>query len=177
MTPATMQQDIGRLSGTIVGDQDIAFDAMKRKTQSLAGIVQDDPAVNAVVAYVGGGSVNTGRMYIGLKPLYQRHETADQVIDRLRDKLANVAGITLYVTASQDLRIGGRHSNAQYQCTITGQSLNELYKLGAKVIECAANFAATPDVNSDQQMNGLEENVVIDRDTARAPWHHAAADL
>ena len=76
--------------------------------------------------------MNTGRRYIGLKPLNQRHETADQVIDRLRDKLANVAGITLYMTASQDLRIGGRRSSAQYQYMITSQSLNELYKPGGQ---------------------------------------------
>ena len=128
------QQDIGRLAGTIVGDQDISFDAMKSKTQSLARIVQDDPAVDTVAAYVGGGSVNTGRMYIGLKPLRQRNETSDQVIDRLRDKLSNVAGITLYMTASQDLRIGGRRSNAQYQYTLTGQNLRELYSWGHKVL-------------------------------------------
>ena len=160
------QQDIGRLSGTIVGDQDIAFDAMKRKTQSLARIVQDDPAVDTVAAYVGGGSVNTGRMYIGLKPLNQRSETADQVIDRLRDKLSNVAGITLYMTAAQDLRIGGRHSNAQYQYTLTGQDLNELYNWGPKLLSALQTLPQLRDVNSDQQMNGLEANVVIDRDTA-----------
>jgi multidrug efflux pump len=160
------QQDIGRLSGTIVGDQDIAFDAMKTKTQSLARIVQDDPAVDTVAAYVGGGSVNTGRMYIGLKPLDQRSETADQVIDRLRDKLSDVAGITLYMTASQDLRIGGRHSNAQYQYTLTGQDLNELYSWGPKLLSALQNLPQLRDVNSDQQMNGLEENLTIDRDTA-----------
>ena len=160
------QQDIGRLSGTIVGDQDIAFDAMKSKTQSLARIVQDDPAVDTVAAYVGGGSVNTGRMYIGLKPLNQRNETADQVIDRLRDKLSNVAGITLYMTAAQDLRIGGRHSNAQYQYTLTAQNLSELYSWGPKLLSALQPLPQLRDVNSDQQMNGLEENVRIDRDTA-----------
>jgi multidrug efflux pump len=160
------QQDIGRLAGTIVGDQDIAFDAMKSKTQSLARIVQDDPAVDTVAAYVGGGSVNTGRMYIGLKPLNQRHENADQVIDRLRDKLSNVAGITLYLTASQDLRIGGRHSNAQYQYTLTAQNLSELYSWGPKLLRALQPLPQLRDVNSDQQMNGLEENVTIDRDTA-----------
>jgi multidrug efflux pump len=160
------QQDIGRLSGTIVGDQDIAFDAMKTKTQSLARIVQDDPAVDTVAAYVGGGSVNTGRMYIGLKPLDQRSETADQVIDRLRDKLSNVAGITLYMTASQDLRIGGRHSNAQYQYTLTSQDLNELYSWGPQLLTVLQTLPQLRDVNSDQQMNGLEENLTIDRDTA-----------
>ncbi|HEX8896572.1 MAG TPA: multidrug efflux RND transporter permease subunit [Terriglobales bacterium] len=160
------QQDIGRLAGTIVGDQDIAFDAMKSKTQSLARIVQDDPAVDTVAAYVGGGSVNTGRMYIGLKPLNQRHENADQVIDRLRDKLSNVPGITLYLTASQDLRIGGRHSNAQYQYTLTAQNLSELYSWGPKLLSALQPLPQLRDVNSDQQMNGLEENVMIDRNTA-----------
>ena len=160
------QQDTGRLAGTIVGDQDISFDAMKIKTQSLARIVQDDPAVDTVAAYVGGGSVNTGRMYIGLKPLNQRHENADQVIDRLRDKLSNVPGITLYLTASQDLRIGGRHSNAQYQYTLTAQNLSELYSWGPKLLSALEPLPQLRDVNSDQQMNGLEENVTIDRDTA-----------
>ena len=82
------EEDIGRLSGTIVGDQDVSFAAMKTKTQELARVVQNDPNVEMVAAYTGGGSQNTGRMYIGLKPLSQRHVTADQVIDRLRDKLA-----------------------------------------------------------------------------------------
>ena len=160
------QRDIGRLSGTIVGDQDISFDAMKNKTQSLARIVQDDPAVDTVAAYVGGGSVNTRRMYIGLKPLSQRHETADQVIDRLRDRLSNVPAMTLYLTASQDLRIGGRHSNAQYQYTLTAQDLRELYSWGRKLLSALQPLPQLRDVNSDQQMNGLEENVTIDRDTA-----------
>jgi multidrug efflux pump len=160
------QQDIGRLAGTIVGDQDISFAAMKSKTQKLAKIVQEYPAVDSVAAYVGGGSQNTGRMYIGLKDLSERHETADQVIDRLRDKLSNVPGITLYLTASQDLRIGGRHSNAQYQYTLTSIDLNDLYGSAPRLLDALRALPQLRDVNSDQQMNGLEENLIIDRDTA-----------
>jgi multidrug efflux pump len=160
------QQDIGRLAGTIMGDQDISFAAMKTKTEKLARIVQDDPAVDSVAAYVGGGSQNTGRMYIGLKDRDQRNETADQVIDRLREKLSGVPGITLYLTASQDLRIGGRHSNAQYQYTLSGMDLKDLYSWAPRLEEGLRALPQLRDVNSDQQMHGLEENVVIDRDTA-----------
>ena len=160
------QQDIGRLSGTIMGDQDISFAAMKEKTQKLAAIVQNDRAVDSVAAYVGGGSQNTGRMYIGLKPLSERHETADQVIDRLRDKLSGVSAITLYLTAAQDLRIGGRHSNAQYQYTLTGQDFEQLYDWAPRLLDALREAPQLRDVNSDQQMHGLEENVIIDRDTA-----------
>jgi len=160
------QQDIGRLNGTIVGDQDISFSAMKAKTQELARIVQNDPNVETVAAYTGGGSQNTGRMYIGLKPSSQRHATADQVINLLRDKLSHVPGVTLYLTASQDLRIGARHSNAQYQYTLTSQDLQALYSWAPRMLDALRNAPQLRDVNSDQQMHGLEANLVIDRDTA-----------
>ncbi len=160
------QQDIGRIMGTIVGDQDISFAAMKSKTQELARIVQDDPDVDTVAAYTGGGSQNTGRMYIGLKPLSQRHDTADQVIDRLRGKLSHVAGITLYLIAAQDLQIGGRHSNSEYQYTLTGQDLKSLYEWAPRLVDALRSAPQLRDVNSDQQMHGLMANVIIDRDTA-----------
>jgi len=160
------QQDIGRLMGTIVGDQDISFAAMKAKTQELARIVQNDPNVDTVAAYTGGGSQNTGRMYIGLKPLGQRHATADQVINLLRGKLSHVPGVTLYLTASQDLRIGARHSNAQYQYTLTGHDLQQLYTWAPRLLDALRSAPQLRDVNSDQQMHGLEANLVIDRPTA-----------
>ncbi|HLI63701.1 MAG TPA: multidrug efflux RND transporter permease subunit [Terriglobales bacterium] len=160
------QQDIGRLMGTIVGDQDISFAAMKSKTQELARIVQNDPDVETVAAYVGGGSQNTGRMYIGLKPLSQRHDTADQVIDRLRGKLSHVAGITLYLIAAQDLQIGGRHSNSEYQYTLMSHDLKSLYAWAPRLLDALRSAPQLRDVNSDQQMHGLMANVVIDRDTA-----------
>ena len=114
---------------------------MKAKTQKLARIVQEDSAVESIAAYVRGGSQNTGRMYIGLKPLSQRRENADQVIDRLRDKLPAVAGITLYLTASQDLRIGGRRSN----CTVSVHAQRpelEPLQLGASPRGCLATATA-----------------------------------
>jgi len=160
------EQDIGRLSGTIVGDQDVSFAAMKTKTQELARVVQNDPNVEMVAAYTGGGSQNTGRMYIGLKPLGQRHATADQVINRLRDKLAHVPGVTLYLTAAQDLRIGARHSNAEYQYTLTGQNLKELYGWAPRLLDALRSAPQLRDVNSDQQVHGLEANLTIDRATA-----------
>ncbi len=160
------QEDIGRLSGTIVGDQDVSFAAMKSKTQELARIVQHDPNVEMVAAYTGGGSQNTGRMYIGLKPLSQRHATADQVIGLLRNKLSHVSGVTLYLTAAQDLRIGARHSNAQYQYTLTGQDLKQLYSWAPRLLDALHSAPQLRDVNSDQQIHGLEANLIIDRETA-----------
>ncbi len=160
------EQDIGRLSGTIVGDQDVSFAAMKTKTQELARVVQNDPNVEMVAAYTGGGSQNTGRMYIGLKPLSQRHATAEQVINLLRDKLSHVPGVTLYLTAAQDLRIGARHSNAQYQYTLTGQNLQELYSWAPRLLDALRSAPQLRDVNSDQQVHGLEANLIIDRETA-----------
>jgi multidrug efflux pump len=160
------QQDIGRLSGTIVGDQDVSFAAMKTKTQELASVVQHDPNVEMVAAYTGGGSQNTGRMYIGLKSLSQRHADADQVINELREKLSHVPGVTLYLTAAQDLRIGARHSNAQYQYTLTGQNLKELYSWTPRLLDSLRAAPQLRDVNSDQEIHGLEANLTIDRDTA-----------
>jgi multidrug efflux pump len=160
------EQDIGRLMGTIVGDQDVSFAAMKTKTQELARVVQNDPNVDTVAAYTGGGSQNTGRMYIGLKPLSERHATADQVIDLLRDKLSHVPGVTLYLTASQDLRIGARHSNAEYQYTLTGQNLDQLYSWAPRLLDELRSASQLRDVNSDQQVHGLSANLYIDRQTA-----------
>ena len=160
------EQDIGRLAGTIVGDQDVSFAAMKTKTQELAHVVQNDPDVEMVAAYTGGGSQNTGRMYIGLKPLTQRHASAEQVINRLRDKLAHVPGVSLYLTASQDLRIGARHSNAEYQYTLTGQELSQLYGWAPRLLDALRSAPQLRDVNSDQQVHGLEANLTIDRETA-----------
>ena len=160
------EQDIGRVSGTIVGDQDVSFAAMKTKTQELARVVQNDPNVEMVAAYTGGGSQNTGRMYIGLKPLGQRSASAQQVINELRDKLSHVPGVTLYLTASQDLRIGARHSNAEYQYTLTGQDLKELYSWAPRLLDALRAAPQLRDVNSDQQVHGLEADLIIDRQTA-----------
>ncbi len=104
------QQDTGRLAGMVMGDQDVSFQAMKTKTDELIHVVMKDPAVQNVLAFVGGnGAQNQGRMFVVLKPLNERKISADQVIARLRPKLSHVPGATLYLQSVQDLQIGGRH--------------------------------------------------------------------
>ncbi len=161
------QQDTGRLAGTIMGDQDVSFYDMKGKTNEFIRIVKQDPAVDNVLAFVGGNAAqNQGRMYVTLKPLSQRKISADKVIARLRPKLAHVPGATLYFQSVQDLQIGGRQSNAQFQYTLSGEDLDELYEWAPKLTAQLNKIPQLKDVNSDQQISGLEANVVIDRDTA-----------
>jgi multidrug efflux pump len=161
------QQDTGRLAGMVMGDQDVSFLAMKAKTDAFIRIVMKDPAVQNVLAFVGGnGAQNQGRMFVVLKPLNERKISADQVIARLRPKLSHIPGASLYMQSVQDLQIGGRMSNAQYQYTLSGENLNELYEWAPKLLERLRKIPQLKDVNSDQQVSGLEENVVIDRDTA-----------
>src|SRR6202007_1434767 len=117
--------------------------------------------------FAGGNTqYNTGRMFMSLKPLSQRKETADRVIARLRKKLAVVPGATLYLQAAQDLTIGGRQSQAQYQYTLQGEDLNELNAWAPRLLDKLRSLRSLRDVNSDQLNHGLEAAVVIDRDTA-----------
>src|SRR5437868_9578947 len=121
------QQDTGRLGGSIQAEQDISFQALRQKMNDYVAIIMKDPAVATVTAFVGGGgTANTGRMFIMLKPLGERKASADQVISRLRGKLAHVPGATLYLQSAQDLQIGGRMGNAQYQYTLQSESLADL---------------------------------------------------
>jgi multidrug efflux pump len=161
------QQDTGRLAGMIMGDQDVSFQAMKDKTDELISIVQKDPAVENVLAFVGGnGAQNQGRVFVVLKPLNERKISADKVIARLRPKLSHIPGATLYLQSVQDLQIGGRQSNAQFQYTLSGENLDELYEWAPKLLAELRKIPQLKDLNSDQQISGLEANVVIDRDTA-----------
>ena len=113
------QQDTGRISGSVQASQDISFAAMKDKMTQFVALVMKDPAVNTIVGFAGGNtSSNQGRMFITLKPLAERKVSADQVIARLRGKLAVVPGATLFMQSAQDLTIGGRQSQAQYQYTL-----------------------------------------------------------
>src|SRR5215813_10594695 len=114
----------------------------------------------------GGGTANTGRMFITLKPLEQRKVNADQVINRLRGKLATVPGATLFLQSAQDLQIGGRMGNAQYQYTLQSESLEDLNQWAPKVLAKLRQLRQLKDVNTDQQNRGLEAKLVIDRDTA-----------
>jgi len=121
------QQDTGRLQGAVQAAQDISFAAMKDKMTQFVGIVMKDPAVETIVGFAGGNtSANQGRMFVTLKPLAERKISADQVIGRLRRKLAVVPGATLFLQSAQDLTIGGRQSQAQFQYTLQGENLNDL---------------------------------------------------
>ncbi|MFI5115939.1 MAG: multidrug efflux RND transporter permease subunit [Terriglobales bacterium] len=161
------QQDTGRMSGTIMGDQDVSFQDMRDKTNQFIRIVKQDPAIENVLAFVGGNAAqNQGRMFVTLKPLAQRKISVDQVIARLRPKLAHIPGATLFFQGVQDLQIGGRMSNAQFQYTLSGENLTELYEWAPKLLQTLRKIPQLKDVNSDQQVSGLEENVIIDRDTA-----------
>jgi len=163
------QQDTGRLSGNIQADESISFGAMAQKIRQLVKIVQSDPAVATVVAFTGGGggtTTNTGRCFISLKPLAERKITADQVINRLRPKLAGIPGATLFLQAVQDVRIGGRMSAAQYQYTIQSDQVSDLNLWGPRLLAAMQKLPQLTDVNSDAQNKGLSVAVTIDRATA-----------
>ena len=161
------QQDTGRLMGAVQADQDTSFQAMHDRLAQLVAAIDKDPAVDNVIAFTGGnGATNTANMFIGLKPLAQRKINADLVIGRIRKEVAHIAGVNLYLQSVQDLRIGGRMSNAQYQFTLQSDDLNELNQWAPKVLKKLRTVKILTDVSSDQQNSGLESNVVVDRDTA-----------
>jgi multidrug efflux pump len=161
------QQDNGTVFGGIQGSQDISFQAMNDLTLKFVQIIKTDPAVEHVGAFTGGGgAVNTGFVYLALKPLNQRGITASQVVDRLRPKLTSLPGATVFLQAGQDLRIGGRQSNAQYQYTIQSDNLDDLVKWGPVMLQNMKQMHIITDVNSDQQNSGLQAALVYDRKTA-----------
>ena len=163
------QQDTGRLTGSIQAAQDISFQAMKGKLVAIVDIIKDDPAVDNVIAFTGGGggaTRNTARMFIALKPLEERKLSADQVIARLRKKLVSVPGAPAFLQAVQDVRVGGRISAAQYQFTLQGDHLKELMAWAPQVEQQLRKVPGVVDVNSDQQDKGMQSTVVVDRSTA-----------
>jgi multidrug efflux pump len=164
------QQDTGRLMGAILADQDTSFQAMRDRLTVFVNTIKADPSVQHVIGFAGGsgsaGSTNTARMFIALKPLGPRKLSADEVIARLRKKTAHIEGATLYLQAVQDLRIGGRSSNALYQYTLQGSDLQELNKWAPLLLKKMRTIRILTDVNSDQQNSGLQASLVVDRDTA-----------
>jgi multidrug efflux pump len=158
------QQDTGRLTGAIQAAQDISFNGMERLMTDYVAIVQADPAIENVTAFVGGG--NTGRLFTSLKPNNQRKDTADQIIARLRAKTAHLPGGTLFMQPVQDLRLGGRGSSSQYQYTLQGDDARELFDWAPRVLQKLRAVPQITDVNSDLQNKGLEASLVIDRATA-----------
>jgi hydrophobe/amphiphile efflux-1 (HAE1) family protein len=163
------QQDTGQIRGASVGPQDISFPAMKARQEQLNAIVMQDPDVAHVISNVGGwgsSTGNAGSIFIQLKPRPERTASAEQVIERLRGKLARVQGINLFLQSTQDLRIGGRGSRTQYQYTLQDADLAELDEWVPKISAALRKLPEIKDVNSDQQNAGLQLNVDIDRDTA-----------
>ena len=159
-------QDNGRMMGAIQGDQDTSFQAMNGILQKMVAIVDADPATDTVNGFTGGGTANTARMFVNLKPLAERKFAVDQVIARLRPKLARIPGATLYLQASQDLRVGGRLSNALYQFTMRGDNLQDLTDFSPKMLRELRTIPIIADVSSDQQDRGLQSMVQYDRKTA-----------
>jgi multidrug efflux pump len=160
------QQDTGRLVGSIQADQSISFQLMQQKLTQFVTLIKHDPAVEAVVGFTGNNQTNSGFVFVSLRPLDQRKASADQVIARLRRELATVPGATLFLQSVQDIRVGGRTSNAQYQYTLQSPTLEELNEWTPKITAALQRESNLADVNSDQQDKGLESNLVIDRDAA-----------
>ncbi|MBX9268507.1 multidrug efflux RND transporter permease subunit [Chromobacterium violaceum] len=157
------QQDTGRLTGMIKADQSISFQAMQGKLQRFINVVGADPAVDKVVGFTGGGQRNSANMFVSLKPLAERKENADQVIARLRKKLSGEPGAQLFLQSVQDIRIGGRSSNAQYQYTLQGDDLNELREWTPKVQLAMSKIPFLADLNNDQEVKGLQTTLAFDR--------------
>jgi multidrug efflux pump len=155
--------------GAIMADQDTSFQAMDKLLLQMTKIIAADPAVDTVQGFTGGGwagTSNTARMFLSLKPLAERKITADLIIARLRPKLARVPGATLYLQASQDVRVGGRMSSALYQFTMRGDNLQDLIDYAPRMLQELKTVPVIADVNSDQQDRGLQSMVTYDRPTA-----------
>nr|WP_276614121.1 multidrug efflux RND transporter permease subunit MdtC [Pectobacterium aquaticum] len=158
------EQDTGRLMGFIQADQSISFQAMTVKLQNFMTIVSSDPAVDNVNGFTGGSRTNSGSMFISLKPLSERDVSAQQVISRLRVKLAKEPGANLFLMPVQDIRIGGREASAGYQYTLLSDDLSELRIWEPKIRTAFSKLPELADVNSDQQDKGAEMALTYDRD-------------
>ncbi len=165
------EQDTGRLIGSLQADQSVSFKLMTQKLRQMVAIVQEDPAVQNVVGYTGVGSgggfgqINTGSVFVSLKPISQR-PPIDEVIARLRPKLAQVPGGRLFLFPVQDVRAGGRQSAGQFQYTLQSDSADDLYKWTPRLVQALEHNPVIADVNSDAQQHGLESDLIVDRDTA-----------
>ena len=145
-----------------VDDQSISFQLMRQKLQQFIAIVQKDPAVDTVVGFTGGGQTNGGFVFLSLKPMGERKVTSDQVIGRLRGQLAQVPGATLFLQSPQEIKVGGRQANASLQA----DTVEELYGWAPRILTEMQRLPQITDANSNQQNNGLETDITIDRATA-----------
>ncbi|HRO60587.1 MAG TPA: multidrug efflux RND transporter permease subunit [Burkholderiaceae bacterium] len=160
------EQDTGRIFASIRGDQSISFRAMREKLDAFVDIVRQDPAVENVTAYIGGSRINRGTMFISLKPLAQRTEDAEAVIERLRTASASVPGASLYMAPSQEVRIGGRSSGSQYQYTLKSDDLDELRLWEPRVRLAMSRLPQLRDIDTDRDDGGRQIDLAIDRDAA-----------
>jgi multidrug efflux pump len=160
-------EDTGAISGSVRGPQDASFPAMNDAIQQIGRVIKNDPAVANVIAFTGGGgATNNGSLYIALKPLVERKVSAEQIIDRLRPQLSRLPVASAFLQSVQDLRIGGRASNAMYQYTIQSDNVQDLTKWGPILVAEMKRLPGLQDVSSDQQNGGLDEFMNYDRVTA-----------
>ncbi len=160
------QQDTGRVIGFIQADQATSFQAMQQRLDRFLAIVRADPAVEHVTGFTGGSQRNSAQIFMSLKPLKDRDASAEQVVTRLRAKLSKEAGANLFMIPVQDIRIGGRQSNAAYQYTLQGDNLEELRLWDPRIRRAMMALPEIVDVNTDQQDRGLQTSLVVDRDAA-----------
>ncbi|MGD1214375.1 MAG: multidrug efflux RND transporter permease subunit [Terriglobales bacterium] len=159
--------DTGAISGSARGPQDSSFAAMNDSIQQIGRVIKNDPAVENVIGFTGGGgATNGGSLYIALKPLAERKVSAAQIIDRLRPQLNRLPVASAFLQSVQDLRIGGRSSNAMYQYTIQSDTVQDLSKWGPILLGEMKRLPGLQDVSSDQQNGGLDELMTYDRVTA-----------
>ncbi len=160
------QQDVGMMFGGIQADQSTSFQSMREKLNEFIDIVRQDPAVQNVVAFTGGGQRNGGTMFVILKPLKERGISADAVNNRLRAKVSKVPGASVFFFPVQDIRVGGRQSNAQYQYTLQSDDLDELRKWEPLARQAMSSIPEITDVNTDATDRGIQTTLTIDRDSA-----------
>jgi multidrug efflux pump len=162
------QEDTGSITGAVRGPQDSSFAVMNDSIQRIGGVIKNDPAVANVIAFTGGsGATNTGSLYVALKPLAARKNvSAAQIINRLRPQLNRLPVASAFLQAVQDLRIGGRSSNAMYQYTLQSDNVQDLSKWGPILLKAMQKIPGLQDVSSDQQNGGLDELMTYDRVTA-----------
>ncbi len=160
------QQDTGQISGGLRADRSISFQALQTKLKALVEIIRSDPAVDTVVGFTGGSRAGGGFMFINLKPVGQRTEAGQAVIARLRPQLAQITGVTLFLNPVQDLRGGGRQSSSTFQYTLKSDSTADLRLWATRLADQMRLQPALTDVDTDQQENGVETMVTVDKESA-----------
>ena len=159
-------QDTGRIYASIRADQSISFQAMRRKLAAFIEIVRNDPAVATVTGFTGGARVNSGQMFITLKPLAERTESADRIVARLRAATARVPGARLFMVPAREIRIGGRQSSSEFQYTLLADDLQELRTWEPRIRNALSRLPQLTDIDTDQEDKGRQVSLDIDRDAA-----------